>query len=315
MMKKALLFLFFQSFIWVSGFAENPRWKIVGTTPIPAHADLDVRWEAPTTVIPSSIWVYNLSPNRFSSANISNVVKLCSLSWKNETVKDTSGTAFQSADGSRKLTISFLSSSIRYSTPERRYGPTNLTKDVPDMSKLAEIATNFVNQIGIPLSAVTGYFQTDKFNFSEVGTMFDSHNTVVTNIELRTVTFRRSVDGIPFVGGDGCGIDFGEHGIISRLSMTWHDLKRIRLYDTLSPKVVINLLRQGKVYQGLVSDNVSEINWPTVRSVAIVKALPCYFAGGTDQLYPFLVLFAVVDTGYGNVDTEIECPIIDETKP
>jgi hypothetical protein len=35
----------------------------------------------------------------------------------------------------------------------------------------------------------------------------------------------------------------------------------------------------------------------------------------SDWLYPFAALETTVDTGRGNVDVEIDCPIIDETKP
>jgi hypothetical protein len=31
--------------------------------------------------------------------------------------------------------------------------------------------------------------------------------------------------------------------------------------------------------------------------------------------YPLVALWTTVDTGHGNIDVEIDCPIIDETKP
>jgi hypothetical protein len=32
------------------------------------------------------------------------------------------------------------------------------------------------------------------------------------------------------------------------------------------------------------------------------------------ETYPFAALWTTVDTGHGNIDVEINCPIIDETK-
>jgi hypothetical protein len=313
--KKTALFLIVQTFCWATGFSENPRWKIVDVTPIPTRADLDVRWEASTKTIPSKIRIYRLLPNIFSPEVISNVITLCSFTEKEETGRNTNGTTFQNSAGSQKLSISFPSGSIHYEIPERRYGPTNLATGVPEMSRLPELATNFVKQVGIPISAVTGYFQTDKFNFWEPLTLYYVGNTTITNIAFRAVNFRRSVDGIPIVGGDGGRIYFGEYGKISKISITWHSLERHESYSTVSRKTMMNSLRQGKARQEPVSDNVGFIDWATVKSVTIKKALPCYFAGNSDWLYPFVVLFTTVDTGHGNVDVEIDCPIIDEARP
>jgi hypothetical protein len=283
-------------------------------TPIPARSNLDVRWDASMKTIPSKVWIYRLLPNKFSPEVISNVMTLCSFTEKDKTESNANGMTFQSSDGSRKLSVSFPSGTIHYEIPDPHNWSTNLAHGVPEMSRLPELATNFVKQVAIPLSAVTGYFQTDKFNFSESGACFFIERTLITNIQVRTIKFRRSVDEIPFVAGDGCDIDFCEHGKISEISLTWHDLERQKSYRTLSQKKIMNFLRQGKARQGPVLDNVGDIDWATAKSVTIKKALPYYFAGDTDQLYPFLGLDATVDTGHGMVDVGIDCPIIDETK-
>src|ERR1017187_1201620 len=124
--KKTALFLIVQTFCCATGFSENPRWKTVDVTSIPTRADLDVRWEASTKMIPSNIRIYRILPNKFSPEVISNVMTLCSFTEKDETGRNTNGTTFQNSAGSQKLSISFPSGSIHYEIPERRYGPTNL---------------------------------------------------------------------------------------------------------------------------------------------------------------------------------------------
>ena len=56
----------------------------------------------------------------------------------------------------------------------------------------------------------------------------------------------------------------------------------------------------------------------TVKSVTVTRAEACYFTGTSssplDKLYPHAALWTTVDTGHGNIDVEIDCPIIDETK-
>jgi hypothetical protein len=48
----------------------------------------------------------------------------------------------------------------------------------------------------------------------------------------------------------------------------------------------------------------------------VKKIWPSYYAGErtspSEWLMPYLALWTTVDTGNGNVDVEIDCPIIDD---
>ncbi len=167
------------------------------------------------------------------------------------------------------------------------------------MSQLPQLATNFLNQIDIPVSAVTGYFNTDKFNLWEPSTLYYVGQTIITNIEFRAVNFRRTVDGLPIVGGDSGSVYFGEFGKICQISLNWHYLERAKLYPAVSQKAVIDFLRRGKAIQGLLPENYSGINWPAVKSVTVKKAWPSYYSGSTDSLYPYLALWTTVETATG----------------
>ena len=236
--------------------------------------------------------------------------------------QDTNGVTFKSPDGSRTLAISFSTGNIRYDTPEPHYSPTNLAQGVPQMSEMPKLTKNFLQKIGIkPSEVMRNTNGAPRFNFWEPFTEYypkdyPKGKPAITNIEFRAVNFSRSVDGAEVAGDAGhCGIEFGEHGKISQIHLSWPDLKRYKSAPTLKPQAIMQLLREGKAHQGATLDSVGDIDWMSVKSVTIKQAWPCYFAGDSNLLYPFLVLWTTVDTNHRNVAVGIDCPIIDETKP
>lgn len=311
--KRILLFFLFAS-ACSAGFSQNPRSSEFGT-PIPICTNLQVRWNAPTKKLPTEVWVYRILPNTFSADVISNVMDLCSFTEKDKIKQTGNEMTFENHDDSRILLISFSSANIHYEVKERNYSPTNLAMGVPQMSRLPELTTNLLEKINIPVSSVTGYFETDKFNLWEPLTEYFVHGTIITNIEFRGVNCRRTVDGIPIAGGDGVGIRFGEHGEINKISVNWHNLKRYKSFPTVSQNEVMNFLRQGKAFQGLVPMNFGSIDWFTVKSVSIEKVRPSYHSGNNDWLYPYLALWTKVETPRGDVELEVDCPLIHEGNP
>lgn len=317
---KKVVFLIALQIICSSGFSENPRWKVFGT-PIPARADLDVRWETPQVFVssnvptnkwPTKMWIYNLEPRKFSPKIISNLALMCFFTEKDEVQQDTNGVTFK--NDRRTLSISFSSGSIQYQTPEPNYSPTNLAKGVPQMSEMPKLTKFFLHAIGIKSSEIERNTNgAPNFDFWEPFTAYYLKTGAVTNIAFRAVVFRRAVDKAEVIGDAGyCQLRFGEHGKISLIDFSWPDLKRYKSASTFSPEKIVQLLHQGKAYQGLVPDNFDNIDWRTVKGVTIKQAWPCYF-GGEGKLYPFLDLWTTVETSQGNVDIEIDCPIIDET--
>lgn len=306
----------------MAGFSENPRWKEFGT-PIPARADLDVRWETsnkfvdsnvPTNKWPTEIWVYRTAPRKFSSKVISNLMHMCAFTEKDKVQQDTNGVTFK--NGSRTLSISFSSASINYTEPEPSYVlKPSFFQDVPTTEKMPKLTKDFLKKIGITLSEIQKETNgAPLFYFSDRGYEYMFNQIWTTNTWARVVVFRRAVDGAEVIGNAGyCKLLFGEHGKISQIDLSWPELERYKSASTFTPQMVMQLLHQGKAHQGLVSDNFGDINWQTVKSVAIKEAWPCYFEGNS-ELYPFLDLWTTVETPQGKVDVEIDCPIIDESK-
>lgn len=296
-----------------AGFAQSPPWKANGEA-ISARPDLTVRWQD-STKFPRKVWDYQLFPNGFSPEIISNVMMLCSFTERDKVGDDTNGVTFQSADRSRTLSISFASGNISYDIPEPHYSPTHLAEGVPKMSAMPELTKYFLQKTGVKLSEIQkGTNGAPHFNFWEPFTEFYlKSGGSITNVAFRAVVFRRSVDGAVVIGNT-CELYFGEHGKISKIDFSWPNLKRIKSYPTVSQKEVIDFLRKGNAIRGPVPTSVGDIDWPSVKSVAVKKAVPSYQTDN-NQLYPFLRLDVLVDTGSGTVEIGMDCPIIDETKP
>lgn len=316
-MKSAIALLLFQA-ACATGFSQNLSLK--GT---PFHrADLEVRWSAPTNALPSEIRVYRLLPNRFSPQIISNLVAMCSFTENDKVQDDTNRLAFQSADKSRRLGILFPLGSIEYEA-QQHYGPTNLVQDVPTEARALHLATNLFPRLGIRLEDIEKQEGgTPNLHVFDSETMYFVNHTTITNIEFRGVRFRRAVDGALFVGagvGGNCEIRFGDHGRISKLSVSWRNLQLHKQCAAVSPETLVKRVREGKAVQGMLLMGTDPIDWKTVKSVTITAAKLCYNAGGpfdpADWLMPFAALWTTVDTGHGKIDVEIDCPIIEETKP
>jgi hypothetical protein len=309
-MEKIILLSLIQIICATAGFAQSPPWNANGEA-ISARPDLTVRWQD-SAKFPRKVWVYQLLPNKFSPEIISNVMMLCSFSEKDKIEADTNGITFQSVGRSRTLSISFSSGEFEYETPEVHYSPTNLAVGVPSTNQLPEVAKDVLSKLHINFSDIIGWLGTNKVDFSEPLTMFFVGDTTITNIPYRTVYFRRSVDGMP-IAGHFYRFNVGEHGKISKISIAWPNLRRVKSYRAVSPKDVINFLRSGNAIRGPVPTSVGDIDWSSIKSVAIKKAVPSYQIAN-NQLYPFLRLDALVDTGSGTVEIGMDCPIIDETK-
>jgi len=175
------------------------------------------------------------------------------------------------------------------------------------------MATNVLRNLHIRFSDITGYFGTNNIEYLEpVFTEYYVGDTSITNIAYRSVLFKRIVDGMPIIG-EFYGFNVGEHGKISRLSVTWPNLKRIKSYRTVSQKEVVNFLRQGNAIRGPVPSDVADIDWPSIKSLTIKTAVPSYQMGN-NRLYPFLRLDVLVDIGNGTVEIGMDCPIIDKIK-
>lgn len=279
-MNKIIILFLVQAFC-AAGFAENLRFTEPFATHIPTRADLDVRWNAPTNKIPSSIWAYHLLPRKLSPQAMSNLLAACSFTSKDGTNYGVE-LDFKSSDGRRKLRIFPPWGVIEYRTPLSR-SLTNLVKDVPSNRQALKLAKKFLSEMDINLSDIGKNEKGSSLGFQvfEWGATYFVNRKAIHNTESREVRFGRAVDGISFIsvetGGNG-EIHFGSHGKISEIYITWRNMERDKLHPTVTPEMMVKSIREGKAIQGMVPDAVGSIDWPTVKSVTIKEAKPLYFA-------------------------------------
>ena len=282
-----------------------------------------INWNAPTNSLPATVWVYHILPKKFPPNAISNLVVSLGLTAKDRVVANNGETVYLNSPNfpSKQLEISETHGSIHYESVTD-YGPTNLAKDVPEMNQLMNLTTNFLSQFDIDYSEIDKtsngapnlhYWEPFKENFLK--------NGIVTNIEFRAVVFRRYVDGNMILGAGTAGngeIFFGEHAKPVKIDIFWPNLGRYKDYPTASPETITKWIAEGKAVHGGISMNLPDIDWSTIKSISIDKAEICYNAGDrfspSEWLMPLVSLWTTVDTGQGNVNVEIDCPIIDDGK-
>jgi len=317
----ATLFILFQM-IWTVGFSQSLQ--------LPENwgehfrrANLDVRWEA-TNVLPHTVWIYRVLPKAFQPEGISNLVLQCGFTESN-IIKSNADFVVYAIPG--KFGITHPSKQLQISRGciffinQTHYGPTNLATDVPEMNQMLRVTTNFLTTIGLNIAKIEKKSDgTPKFEFIEPFKEYCLPNgTFVTNVEFREVGFGRSVDGAKVLGAAGYGdIYFGEHGKPIHIDVSWQYFERFKSCPAATPEIIIKWIREGKAMQGGIPMNQPPINWATVKSLTIKEANLCYYAGDrlapSGWLTPLVSFWTTVDTGQGNVDVEIDCPIIDETR-
>ncbi len=304
-------------FSWTAGFSQTLSFKF--GTPF-KRADLDIQWNIPTNAIPKDVFVYRLSSNRFSPRTISYLMTLGPFTDKDRKWNRADGMRFTTP--TNNLSITYSIGAVGFQSLAS-FGPTNLARHVPSMSELPALTTNFLGQLGIDIADVAKQPNgKPDFHFSEPFTEYAVGDKLFTNIAFRAVGFRRAVDGAQWVGantGGDCRVEFGEFGKPSTIWLSWRKLERYKKCPAMTPRTIIESIRGGRAVQNMISMDADSIDWSTVKGIIVTRAEICYYAGGpfapSDWLIPFVALWTTVDRGHGNIDVEIDCPIIDAGKP
>lgn len=290
------------------------------------RTNLVVRWNGSKHPWPKALWVYRVTPTRFSPTTISNLMVICSVKETDKTDYGTNGMVFSPADGPRNLRISFPEGSIEYWSTHS-YGPSNLATKVPGRDQLFSLTEALLKKLGISISDIAKANRTGKPKMSifESPVQYFLDHTVVTNVESRSVRLNRALDGVEF-GGDGgnCEIEFGAHGQVTKLSLSWRNVEREKSYRTVPPRTIIKRLREGKAVHAPVMDefgNDITIDWSRVCNLTVKRA-QAYYWGKVypvgvspvfpSRLIPYAILLAKVDTGTSTFDVAIQCPIFEE---
>lgn len=323
---KKLLFLIWIQLFWMTGFSQSlPNIHIQRT-------NLVVRWKAPKHPWPKVVGIYHVVPTTFSPTVISNLMVLGSFTEKDK--RDYGDVViFGKPYSTPHLRISFVDGEIEYDGDRPHYSETNLAKDVPERKQLFHLTTNFLPELGISLSEIARQKNgKPQINYDASMSGFPAGGTNGDFIFLeRGISFSRDLNGGRFFSDGGCYIDFGEHGKIFNIALSWPSLKCDELYSAATPEQIIQRIRDGKALQRhLISLEGTEtmLDWSTVKSLTVTNAEVLYYRGDSfvarefapqpilpSLVYPHAELSGTVDTGTAKVHIEIVCPVIDETKP
>jgi len=318
-MRKLICCILLQA-AWVTGFSQSLVLSRLGDSF--QRTNLDVRWQAPSHSYPRNVWIYQVLPKTFPPAAVSNFAAQCGFTDKDRKTFTADEAVYKNADNHPTKQLDVSRGSIFYNFITH-YGPTNMAEDVPEMSRLPYLTTNFLSKCGIDISGVEKADDgTPNFHYWEPFKEYFLPDRIVTNIEFRAVSFNRAVDGATVIGAGTAGdgeIFFGEGGKPIHIDLSWRDLKRVKSYKTASPQTIVQLIRAGKAVSGGIPMNLPPIDWATVKSLTVKKADLCYYAGDrlapSPWLIPLVSLWTTVDTGKGTVDVEIDCPIIAKAQP
>ncbi len=319
-MARAIRLVLLLQMAWATGFSQSLSLSRLGDAF--QRTNLDVRWEAHTNALPRTVWIYRLLPKTFPPAAISNLAMECGFTEKDKKKSTADQAIYKDADKFPSKQLNVSRGSIFYNAVSH-YGPKNLATNVPEMSQMPLLTTNFLSRFGVDLSDIEKNADgAPNFHYWEPFKEYFMPDGIVTNIEFRAVSFSRAVDGATIIGAGTAGdgeIYFGPNGKPAHVDLSWRDLQRVKSCPTVTPETIIQRIRYGRAVQGGIPMNLPSIDWATVKSLTVKKADLCYYAGDrlapSPWLMPLLSLWTTVDTGNGNVDVEIDCPIIDETKP
>ncbi len=316
--KLALIFLF--TGFCAASLAESLPLGKMGKTIQPN--EIDVQWSVLQNKFPPNLWVYHVLKTKFSPAVISNLIDVGNFSAKDQTGSPTGGaeeSQFLSSDKTRRLTIQSSLGAINYENKIIvQTSQTNLPVEVPQQSELRKLTMDFLPKIGIRDSDIKRdeeISQPELTFFDPEVTMYWVNSAMVTNIPYRSVFFRRSLKGVSFVGNDvggNCWINFASHRTISKIVLKWPEVERFKSYPVASFQSIIKWIHQGRSVHGYIPMDFGTIDWPAAKKITVTKAQAVYVTG-QNYIHPIASLWATVDTGHGNVEVEIDCPIIDES--
>jgi hypothetical protein len=333
-MKKLILWICFQ-FLWTTAFPQERPW------PAAIHVqrtNLIVRWKAATHPWPKVVGIYHAVPTQFSPSVISNLTVLGSFAEKDKRAFGTNGIILGQPYSTPHLDISFAEGKIRYDgRGQMHYSATNLAKAVPEENQLPEFIADFVPKLGIRQSEIAKQRNgKPRFYYTgvETGYFRQPHGgDAISNVLSRRVVFLRDMNGgRTFMDSGRCELNFGVHGRVINIDMSWPELKCEQLYAAATQKEIIRRIQQGQALQRhmheVLGGDEIVIDWSKVKNLTITNAEVVYFRGETffvreyapqlndpNLVYPDAELSGTVDTGSEKIRVEIVCPIIDQTKP
>ncbi|HVU06955.1 MAG TPA: hypothetical protein VHG89_00260 [Verrucomicrobiae bacterium] len=323
-MKISTLLILFQLFCLTLVFGQAGSNKFEDFVP-QLSTNTPIVWQAPTSQLPKSLWVYRrLLPRVFPAAVISNAVVLASLQDKGIPQPSTNRTTIwvdhlESDPMPGCLTINPDIASIGYSKGHLQQGS---WENVPDEKTVIQRAWNIARQLGLnPSQLMPKSVSSTICDYDDAGHANTNHQVCE-----RGLFMSRLLDGIDFWDDEteGFCVYFGSNAAIRSFGLTWPELRRDELRPVASPQQIIACIRARKLT--VLPDGKDGGNYfarinslSKAEKFTITKVTPYYKIGSffeTNDLemskydVPVAELEAVADFGTSNVAVRLFSPIL-----
>jgi hypothetical protein len=305
------------SIIFVSGSFCSPADSfrlegLKGAAYLPS-TNIETVWRA-TNDLPRQLWVYQVVPQNFSMAVISNLLQISGFSWKNLTkrpdpyVEDKKLLRFvnDKQNWTRYLEIAPTLGWVEYYAGSQAKPP---FEGVPSEEETKSLAMDVLFQLGIDRSLLKEGRRLEGIQ----GSLSRDGQKLTTNVVSRGVSFGRKIDGIESRNSGCFSIDFETHARITKFSLSWRNLQPYRACPVATPDEIMNFIKTGQTILP-----VQSYDWTGAdhaEKLTIVEATPIYFDREGDKsldfVYPYVGL--IVEANLENSKRAtfyLECPIL-----
>lgn len=317
-MKRHISFVFL-----LLGLAGGFSQESIGTN------QLKIVWAVPPDHVPSSIWIYKFVPQTFARVVVSNLLTISSFEMKDkmelspeEAAVDKNALCFTNKDGTKHLSIVPAWGYILYDDPSAEIKGHEMPIGVPrDMEETYQLGLDYLQKLGIDRSQLVTEDGSSRLRAEKtMGTASWQDNAHGTNVEviyMRGVYFRRQINGA-HLADDGIDLQFGNHGKIFRLEVTWRGWEPYELHPTLSTNQLIEELRSGKgKWLPFAPQPANNKKIVIHDAYLLYKELPTREdkLDWQKPINPVIRLETHINTGTTNIPAVFECPIYDNKEP
>jgi hypothetical protein len=269
--------------------------------------------------MPLSAAVYGVVSGPFSPAVLSNLSVLAGLtekdrgkpSWDDVQPKDL---WYSDSGGNRTLGV----------LPDRGHAvirsknaialPHQPVEGVPSESEALRLAEAILPKIGIDRAQLAHRAGSDQVRYTKGvqrrGSFDKQQGKIVTTEVARAVFLIRSFGGVPSFGwgrGGGIWFNFGNHGQLAELDLTWRAAEPMRLRAAATKEQFVDWLRKGQC--------VCRLDQPERVRALIVTNVSAYYLelSGREQqqeIYPMAELEAAAQLAETNLPVRLYCPLL-----
>lgn len=276
-------------------------------------------WNA-TNAFPSGLWVYKVMPEAFSSAVVSNAMRLGE--FKNQDLSKTGQPLLNDKHliyflnkneygKPRYLFIAPTIGAMEYSSQKDYTAP---VENVPSSEAAEKLARDILFQFGIDRSLLG---ERVKSGYDETTTKIDRQGNMLgePQVIVRGISFERRINGIPLSEAWCFLIHFGSNGRIEDFKLRWRNLLPYKSNPTFTPSEIVELIKTGQsIFPPQAGGGDFDISKAT--KLTVEKITPRYFNGAgkewLDFIYPYADLDMSAEIGAEKAIFYLTCPLVKE---